>query len=46
MPSNADKLTKLIVDNFDLDEGPNFNASFSDLEYLIGRCGRILQAGQ
>lgn len=32
MPSNADRLSKLIVDNFDLDEGPNFNASFSDLD--------------
>lgn len=32
MPSNQDKLTKLIVDNFDLDEAPNFDASFSDLD--------------
>ncbi len=32
MPSNADRLSKLIVDNFDLDESPNFDASFSDLD--------------
>ncbi len=32
MPSTADRLTTLIVDNFDLDEQPNFDASFSDLD--------------
>ena len=32
MPSTADRLTTLIVDNFDLDEGLNFDASFSDLD--------------
>ena len=32
MPSTADRLTTLIVDNFDLDESPNFDASFSDLD--------------
>ena len=32
MPSTADRLTTLIVDNFDLDEEPDFDPSFSDLD--------------
>ena len=32
MPSTGDRLTALIVDNFDLDDKPNFDASFSDLD--------------
>ena len=32
MPSTADRLTTRIVDHFDLHEGPNFDASFRDLD--------------
>jgi len=32
VPSNADRLAKLVADNFDLAEGPDFDASFSDLD--------------